>query len=135
MVIIVAAIMTLGYLLFRQWHHEQQLSTAAKQQWRQQQVYPTIFLTTFIIIGLATLARVNGIFLFASGTFVIGALFAFPVLQFFRHSRHEHNHHTYVIACSVFFLLLSVVLSCSFPGYGCLHCSRSLCKQTKCARA
>jgi hypothetical protein len=114
-VIIVAAVAALGYLLFRQWHHEQQLSGEAKQQWWHQQMLPIFFLTTLIVIGLATLARVNGMLLIVGGTLAVGMLFGFPAFQFYQHSQRKNFPQRHLMAVySICFLIFALIVALLF---------------------
>jgi hypothetical protein len=101
--------------LFRQWRHEQQLSGEAKQLWRHQQVLPIFFLITLIIVGLATLARVNGTLLLVGGALATGVLFGFPARQFYAHSQRENVPHRHLIAVySIYFLSFAFVVTLLF---------------------
>ena len=115
LVLTVVAVAAISYLLFRQWRHEQQLSGEAKHQWRQQQMLPIFFLTTLIIIGSATLARVNGLLLIVGGTLAAGILSGFPALQFYRHSQRENVPQGQLIAVySICFLVFAFVVALIF---------------------
>jgi hypothetical protein len=113
-VIIIAAVAALGYLLFLQWRYEWQLSAEAKQQWWHQQMPPILYLTTLIVIGLATLVRVNGMLLLVGGTLAAGMLFGFPARQFYQHSQRESIPKRHLIAvysfCFLVFALIVVLL-------------------------
>jgi hypothetical protein len=113
--ITVAAVTAISYLLFKQWRHEQQLSGEAKQQWWHQQMLPILFLTTLINIGLATLARVNGILLLVGGTLAAGMLFGFPALKLYHHSQHNNVPQGHLIAIySICFLVFAFAVGLIF---------------------
>src|SRR5262245_58702479 len=114
-VIIGAAVAALCYLLFRQWRYERQLSGKAKQQWRHQQMLPIFYLTTLIVIGLATLARVNGMLLLVGGTLAAGMLFGLPALQIYQHSQRENIPQRQLIAIySICFLVFALIVALLF---------------------
>jgi hypothetical protein len=104
--IIVGAVALIGYLLFRQLYQHQRLSREAKQQWRRQQMVPTSFLSILIIVGLASLLRVNGILLFVGGTLAMITLFGFTAFRFYSHSPYESDRQTPSIAIYSVCLLL-----------------------------